>query len=576
MTTLRSFRIIALVAALSTGSLVVVAQDNSELPHSFGCSSTSAESTFNAELQRPARLQLVSATEQNEIQQAQIHPFHTSYIKIDVARYKISRIDFYIHHDRPPDAGSLPYSPLTIYVRLSVSDQFLWWKVVELEQDRPQQNLLLADLPSPDEKKPDSPATVLPATGDPTIPFFDVQWSSLQQGTSVSAVEAHILLDLRLPQPHIAADLSCNSIEAFGVCGAWDAQMQSRNNYECDWIKADHDFRCEATVWNDGVTKRQTKSWFQLLSGKDIPFSVPPGNPATLQQFAEFAERDPSWRARQIELPGLGKTSDILRLPVVEDRVIHVFGAYGDPAPFGASFFYVVLSRDHAAKLGYIPSISFFEHDPEGKARHLEATFENSVSEKQTLPTPASEIKLGGELSFGVKELFNDALTHIYQITAREDQITSGRDRMTVGGNGGRAVYWLAIEDQQSEDRTCFGMTKVASNGLSYVGCARQRTEASAAVVTIERGVSFHALVDVESSHTSTEATEGIEPPDTENGEKVEDQCAYSVDVEWNHKQWLASEPKLECGSTFSPREISIADDGAITAKPAQIESGPN
>jgi hypothetical protein len=556
-------------------STLAVAQDNNAQPrHSFGCSSTFAESTFNAELHRPSKLQLLPVVDATEIQQAQTQAFHTLFSNIDAAKYKINRVDFYIHHDRPTD--SLPYSPLTIYVRLSVSDQALWWKVVELEKEGPELSLLFADLPSPEEENPQSPATILPATGDPTIPSFEMQWSSVQRGTSVAEIEAHILLDLQLPQPHVAADLSCNSIEAFGVCGVWDAQMESRNNYECDWIKADNDFRCEATVWNDRVTKRQTKSWFQLLSGNDIPFSVSPGNPATLQQFAAFAERDPSWRTRQIELPGLGKTSHILRLPVLQNRVIHVFGTYGAPAPFGAWFFYVVLNRDHAAELGYIPSVSLFEHDPEGKARYLEATFENSVSGKQALPTPASEIKLGGELSFGVKQLFTDALTHIYQITAREDQITDGRDQMTVGGNGGRAVYWLAIEDQQSEDRTLFGMTRVASNGLSYVGCARQRTEASAAVITIQEGLDFRALVDVEPSHTSSEATEGFTPPDTENGEKVEDQCAYSVDVEWNHKQWLTHEPKLECGCTFSPREISIADDGSITAKPAQVGSGPN
>src|ERR1700758_2683600 len=101
-------------------------------------------------------------------------------------------------------------------------------------------------------------------------------------------------------------------------------------------------------------------------------------------------------------------------------------------------------------------------------------------------------------------------------------------------------------------------MTKPASNGLSYIGCARQRTEASAATITIQNEHKFHALIDVEPSHTSSEAGEGLESPDSENGESTENQCPYSVDVEWNHKQWLATGPKLECGYAFSPREISI------------------
>jgi hypothetical protein len=99
--------------------------------------------------------------------------------------------------------------------------------------------------------------------------------------------------------------------------------------------------------------------------------------------------------------------------------------------------------------------------------------------------------------------------------------------------------------------------------------------EAAAAVITIPQTPNFHALIDVEPSHTSSEAGEGFEPPDTENGENIENQCPYSVDVEWNHKEWLTTTPKLECRSEFSPREITIADDGAITAKRAKVDSSP-
>src|SRR5258708_7317973 len=174
------------------------------------------------------------------------------------------------------------------------------------------------------------------------------------------------------------------------------------------------------------------------------------GNPATLQKLAELAEADPAWRNRPADLPGLGKTSDFLRLPVTQNNVVHILGAYGGYKPFGAQFFYVILGKDHAPQLGYLVARSLFEDDPQDVARDAELKFQTAVAEQQALPTPASEITLGGDLSFGVKDLSSTAMTHIYQVTVRED--TS------------RALYWLAIDDQQDDGRPLFSMTKLASN----------------------------------------------------------------------------------------------------------------
>ena len=534
-----------------------LAQDNIEGQHSFGCSSTEAESTFNAELNHPSKLQFVPVAGEKDIQQAQSGGFHTLYSKIDAAKYMISRVDFYIQQERPKDPEhSAPYSALTIYVRLTSAGHALWWKVTEPEEKGLDESILSAKLPNNEEE---APASVVPATGDRTIPMFDVRWSTLHSGHWSDSVEAHLLLDLRSLPPKIAADLSCNSITAFGACGVYDAAMQTRNSYQCDWNTTNNDFRCEATAWSQESSHRQSKSWFELLSGRDIQVPVPPGKPATLQQFAQFAERDPNLRDRQVELPGLGKTSHILRVAGAHNRVSHILGTYGDAAPFGAHFFYVILSPDSAPELGYLPTLSLFDDDPEDKLQHQELEFQRAVDDQQKLPTPANQIDTGTSLSFAVKELFDSPLTHIYQLTARED--TS------------RAVYWLAIDDQSPDGKTQFSMTKLASNVCSYVGCARYRTEASAAVITRQKGRNFRALIDVEPSHTSSEVSEGFLPPDTVNGKDAEDQCPYSLHLEWNHKEWLTDEAITKCGPSFSPRVITIADDGAITATPAQVHN---
>lgn len=419
--------------------------------------------------------------------------------------------------------------------------------------------MLAADLPRTDDDSPPSPVAILPATGDRTIPIFDLRWNRHEQSQWSKDAEDHLLLDLRLPQARVAADLACNSVTAFGACGVWDAQMQDRSNYECDWVPAKNDLRCELTTWAE-QTKRQTKSWFELLSGNEIPFEVAPNSPKTLQDFAELTERDETWRGRQVEFPGMGKASHILRLAAAHDRVIHLFGEYGKDDASGPEFFYVILSKGARPVLGYLPSLSLFEDDAASASHSQELTIQRRVAEEQTPLLPVSELRIGGQLSFAVKPLLSAPLTHIYQIAAREDN--------------NRAVYWLAIDDQQADGSPLFSMTKIASNVFRYTACASSRSEASAAVITIQKGGDFRALMDVEPSHTTRENNDsgGFEPPDTENGESPEAQCPYSLHLEWNHKQWAMDDPQTHCPAKFSPRELTIADDGTITAKPGTVD----
>jgi hypothetical protein len=534
------------------------AQDDTEFHRSFGCSSTQAESTFSADLNHPSKVFLVPVTNKKELDLARTAPCQTIYSKIDSAKYTTARVDFYVRHDWPKDPEEgLPYAPFVMYVKLTSREQALWWKVVEGNRENLTEPFLSANLPlnQDDDQKPLSPASILPATGDRTIPIFDVQWQRDERGTSVQALEQHLLLDLSLPQPKVAADLSCASVTAFGACGVYDIGFQDRGNSECDWDPAAHDFRCEATIWSE-LSKRQTKSWFYLLSDKEIPFAVPAGNPASLQQFAQFAERDPKWREQRVELPGLGKTSDVLRVSLARDRIVHILGSYGDIKPMSFSFFFVLLDKG-TAKLGYLPALPLYL-DFADTRHHSEHEFQRRVDETQTALLPASQIEVGADLNFSAKELFATGLTHIYQITAHKD-----RDH---------AVYWLAIDDQPAGGPT-LSMIRIASDAGSYAGCAHYSSDTSAAAITTLKGDNFTVDLDVEPPHTSSEAAVGFIPPNTDNGEKLEDQCPYSLHLEWNHQDWVADDPRLNCGPNFSPREITIADDAAITAKPGAVNN---
>ena len=321
---LRCFLVLTLGVLIALIS--ATAEENAEPQHSFGCSSTEAESTFNADLNHPSKLEVVPVTDAGEIQRAQGGAYHTLYSRIDSAKFRLNRVDFYVHQASPTYPEEMfPYSNVTVYLRLTSGTQASWWKLVE-EGDGADNDLLAARISKDEKDRVESPVSILPATGDRTIPLFDLVMGRTNAANWVASLEIHLLLDLRAAQPKVAADLSCNSIEAFGVCGVWDAAAGERNNYECDWVPAENDFRCEERIWSPDMSKHETRSWFQLLSGKDIPFSVASGNPSTLQQFAEFIERDPKWHGRQVELPGLGSTAHVLRLTGASNRIIHVFG----------------------------------------------------------------------------------------------------------------------------------------------------------------------------------------------------------------------------------------------------------
>src|SRR5271165_504607 len=94
---------VILVLGLFASCTLALAQDNTEPLHSFGCSSTQAESTFSADLNHLSNIQLIPVTDSKLIQQAQAGAVHTLYSKIDASKYEISRVDFYIHQDRPEE-----------------------------------------------------------------------------------------------------------------------------------------------------------------------------------------------------------------------------------------------------------------------------------------------------------------------------------------------------------------------------------------------------------------------------------------------------------------------------------------
>src|SRR5271165_2620133 len=62
---------VILVLGLFASCTLALAQDNTEPLHSFGCSSTQAESTFSADLNHLSNIQLVPVTDSKLIQQAQ-------------------------------------------------------------------------------------------------------------------------------------------------------------------------------------------------------------------------------------------------------------------------------------------------------------------------------------------------------------------------------------------------------------------------------------------------------------------------------------------------------------------------
>jgi hypothetical protein len=554
---------------------VLSAQDVA-LHHSWGCSSIEADSTFSAELNRPSKIKLVPTSNAAALRRAATGGLHIVFNKIDAAKYGLHRVDFYMHLPmRAKTKNENEYvvnnQPFQVYVKLTHSAGPTWWRLTESPGE---EHRFLEVLETPRNGKGNAPGNdpiqVVPATGNRTIPIFDLTWSA-DVSTTMWPVgrEAHLMLDLRSLPPKVVADLACDATTAFGACGVYRAQHMSRSNDECDWSAARSDFVCEEDVWDE---VRHSKSWFELISGGPVPFAVPPQGPKTLEQFAQMAERDAAWRNRQVDVPGLGKTSHLLRLVTRNQTAVHIFGTYGTGTAFDARFFYVFLSKGSAPLLGYIPDKSIFDDfgedenaSTEEKQKATEGKTERPALSANRITTgeavrpelPTNHILTGEALSFQINSLFATSKTHIYQVTAKEGSAAE---------NAGHAVYWLAIDEEQADGTIRFEMPKLASDQLIYTDCSSYRTEASAAVITIDGGRRFSAQIDVEPSHLTREDADGFDAEDPNS----EDSCPYRVSLQWDHAGWISSERKRSCPKSFSPRRIRITADGSITPMPAK------
>ncbi len=546
--------------------------------HSWECSNKEfTESTFWVDLNHPSQIKLGQVTNAAVLQRAATGGSHIVFSKIDAAKYGLRRVDFYVHlpasaKSKPDDPSVSDNPPFQVYVKLTSSSGPTWWRLME-KPGKDQKFLEVSESPKNGsaEAAASSPIKIVPATGDRTIPVFDLTWSTDLSGMRTVDREAHLMLDLRSMPPMAVADLACEATTAYGVCGVYRAQNESRSSDECDWSAIRNDFVCEEDIWHDF---RHSKLWFELISAKPVPFAVAPGDPATLEQFAEMAERDSAWRDRQVNIPGLGKTSHLLRLVTRYQAAVHIFGTYGTGAAFGARFYYVLLSKGNAPALGYIPDKSIFDlgddfgndeivsakakQEATGNKTETPAMASNRITTGDAVrpELPANHILTGEALSFQVKSLFAASNTSIYQITAKEGATD----------NPAHAVYWLAVDAEQADGTIRIEMPKLASNVLIYTDCTIYRTEESAAAIKVDSGRTFSAQIDVEPVHfTRDEGGFDKEDPNSE------DSCPYQVSLHWDHSGWITSERKKSCQKNFSPRQIHIADDGSITTTPAKV-----
>jgi hypothetical protein len=505
----------------------------------FGCSSTQAESTFNANISE-SKVQIVPLTDKAEIAAAEAASPYDSFEQIDVARFGIKKIDFFLRRNTPPKPEEQEgYPPFSFYIRTISAKQTQWWRLQEPPPE-PTENLFLTLNPARPDIGDDTPVKILPAAESASVPLYQLVWNRLEMGQWSVGVEAHLLLDFRAAQPKVIAQLACNSITAFGACGVYDAQQQAQSNFVCTWDTAKSDFNCEGSFWGGG--KRTSKSWFELISNKDILFAVKPGDPNSLQKFAEKAEADASWRGRQVQLPSFGNTSHLLRLPLAHDQVVHVFGTYGDLQPFSANFYFVILSKTAPPQEGAIPvSFPLQEPDEAQQQTNLPVPSQNGTTSADEID-PNSQVRTGGSLSFNVNSLFTGPSTHIYRLTAKED--------------ASHAVYWLAIESPSPDGKALIRGVKLAGDGCSYESCGKYITEPLAIAITMQEGEHFRAQLDVNPPYISDEGNERESQPG----------CPYLQTMEWNQKEWALEPPHSKCArAEIDPGRITINDDGSIT-----------
>jgi hypothetical protein len=468
---------------------------------------------------------------------------HTFLTKIDASKYGISRVDFYFHISKAPWPTEVE-NVLAAYVKITSAAGESWWRVVEPASEDPHDVFLnIAKSDSPD---PEPAMRVAPATGDRTIPVFDITWTSQEPNLWTIVREHHLMLDLRGETLRPVADLACDSITAFGACGVYEAQQMTSSTYDCDWSQERGDFVCQGRAWDDDGEKRTR---FALISNKPIAFPPASASPATLEEFAERAERDPAWRGRQSDIPGLGKTTHLARFALPDKNVVHLFAAYPMLSGFAPRFLDVILKPGAAPEVGLVAPSALFE----ASDRDFSVFGNPDPPAKLTIKT--NESWTGPELKFEVKPLWESPATHLVQVTARTDRMHS--------------LFWLTV-DETRPNQIVMSAALVATDGLVHTRCSEWRTVNSAASITRESTTGFHAVADVEPSHTTSQSVTGYAEPEPDQTDK---ECPYEVSVEWaGLKGWQLLDPKVACPTGFHPRQLTIADDGSLSTKPAEIQ----
>lgn len=377
---------------------------------------------------------------------------------------------------------------------------------------------------------------IAPATPDPALPIFVLQYEFQDQVKSASStVENRLLVDLRSGRPQLSRAVQCIDWESAGACGAPASSIAS--NLHCAWENAARDFRCTMTeAFGPSTAIRAATRDFYLLGGKTAVAEWHSAEtPPDIESLALRLSKDESASASDTIVPNLGPVTLLGRYKdLVPGSEVFVFASPGAQANVSAQFSLVTVPAQGRPTVQAVPEFEI-------SGQKLEA----NAAQPGFTPEAAGDI-------YRVAAIEDRPGFHALQV-ATGFVPAAGNTVQDGSSNLVHALYWIGLEG--GTRGLLADAIRVASEGSIPGDCGQVHHDASAISLQPQSGMTA-ATIRVRPAEASADP-HGAQPAAT---------CVWVGALYWKQGNGFAVQKTGDDCDAGMP-EISISEDGQITTQ---------
>ena len=468
---------------------------------------------------------------------------------------------------------------LALAVRLVSASADRWFELgpVPVGQNYPSADLLTIQPAQPDDsaqQQEDQPApgkqksrqdemekwiSITPATPVATLPLFALNFEYHNTGANAEGtIGNELMLDVRGDAPKILKAAQCIDWDGGGACTAPDTANAVYDNLQCKWEQRASDFHCTmVSAFGGDYAARVAEKDFYLISNQPARASWQKDDtPAGLAALAVRLNKDPKATAKSVMVPKLGPVNLLARYrDLLHDSEVFLFASPAASPALGTHFSFVIVPNHGQVTVQDISKwvITGEETDevapPEG--------YTPFASSSQALANAGfSEHVLDDE--YHIRSLEDRPGFHAVQVVLNSGVAAiSGLQRGAAAG-AMHVLYWIGME--AADGKVLVSGVRLASESSTYGSCGLDLHDGTAISVRQKPGIA-------EAGITVRPQDANVNLPD---GEDKQSQCVWNGVLHWKAGSGFRVR-KISRDCKRNIPDVSITDDGAVAAKPAQV-----